>query len=145
MNPMKKMINLNDLCNESRSNSRLSTDVSENEASKIEIKKVKINFKTIPLFKEKQSIIIERKIILRNHKLFQDDIINHKKGTLEKQMMQKFEKLSKVKSRSYSFDGKNPLNLPVQTFLSKNLFKIRTTNSKSKISSTFKLPPIKRI
>jgi hypothetical protein len=60
-------------------------------------------------------------------------------------MMQKFEKLSKVKSRSYSFDGKNPLNLPVKSFLSKNLFKLRTNNSKSKISSSFKLPPIKRI
>jgi hypothetical protein len=145
MNPMKKMINLNDLCNESRSNSRLSTEISEPDSSKIEIKRVKINFKTIPLFKEKQSIIIERKLILRNHKLFQDDITNHKKGTLEKQMMQKFEKLSKVKSRSYSFDGKNPLNLPVKSFLSKNLFKLRTNNSKSKISSSFKLPPIKRI
>lgn len=138
------MLNLYDLCNDSRSNSHLSTEVSETENSKIELKKVKINFKTIPLYKERQSIIIERKLIFRNHKLFQDDIINHKKGTLEKERNKVFEKLSKTKIRSYSFDGINPFHLPVKSFLTKNLFRIKVNTSKSKNVPLCKLPPIRK-
>lgn len=142
---MRKMIDLKDLYNSfSNNNSNLSTEASETECSKIELQKVKVNFKTIPLFREKQSIIIERKLILRNHKLFQDDVINLKRGTLENRRKKVFEKLSKVKTRSLSFNGKNPLNLPTKSFLSQSIFINKTNPSKSKIEPTFKLPPIKR-
>ena len=56
MNPMKKMINLNDLCTESRSNSRLSTEVSETDSSKIEIKRVKINLKRFLFLKKNNQL-----------------------------------------------------------------------------------------